>query len=104
MKPAAVLEALNKYLAEAILSRFMHTRDRIAINQEDNYLQEEAAIGLSPEPAIRDPVRRDGSSRFQCNDFDLAFITKMAYGSHGQRHGEAEGATRVAWPIQGSRR
>lgn len=39
MEPAAVIQALNKYLAEAeaILSRFTHTRDRIAINQEDNY-------------------------------------------------------------------
>lgn len=39
MEPETVLEALNKYLAEveAILSRFTHTRDSIAINQEDNY-------------------------------------------------------------------
>lgn len=39
MEPAAVLEALNKYRAdsETILSRFSHTRERIAINQEDNY-------------------------------------------------------------------
>lgn len=39
MEPVAVLEALNKYRveSEAILSRFTHTRDRIAINQEDNY-------------------------------------------------------------------
>lgn len=39
MEPAAVLEALNRYRvdSEAILSRFTHTRDRIAINQEDNY-------------------------------------------------------------------
>lgn len=39
MEPSSVLEALNKYRAEseAILSRFTHTRDRIAINQEDNY-------------------------------------------------------------------
>lgn len=39
MEPAAVLEALNKYRVdcETILSRFTHARDRIAINQEDNY-------------------------------------------------------------------
>lgn len=39
MQPQAVLEELNKYRTEteAILSRFTHTRDRIAISQEDNY-------------------------------------------------------------------
>jgi hypothetical protein len=39
MQPEAVLEALQKYRAEseAILARFTHTRERIAINQEENY-------------------------------------------------------------------
>lgn len=39
MEPQAVLDSLQKYKAEveAILARFSHTRDRIAIDQEDNY-------------------------------------------------------------------
>lgn len=39
MERVAILEALNNYRgdAEAILSRFTRTRDRIAIDQEDNY-------------------------------------------------------------------